>query len=51
MKNKNRPRREKQYKKLKIKKHKPFNPWVYKYFDMTGGNNEPGRDPEREAHK
>jgi hypothetical protein len=38
-------------KSKKPTRHKPFNPWVYKNFDMTGGNNEPGRDPERKAHK
>ena len=40
MKNKNRPKREKQYKKPKIKKHKPFNPWIIKYFDLTGNGIE-----------
>ncbi len=56
MKNKNRPTREKQYKKPKIKKHKPFNPWITKYFDLTGtgiksrsDSNGFGRNPEPEA--
>ena len=35
MKNKNRPRREKQRKRPGTKRVKPFNPWVYRYFDMT----------------
>lgn len=50
MKNKNRPRRTKP-KPKKPTKQKPFNPWVYKYFDMTGGKNGTGTDIERKAHK
>jgi hypothetical protein len=36
MKNKNRPRREKQRKRPGTKRGKPFNPWIAKYFNMTG---------------
>ena len=35
VKNKNRPRREKQRKRPGTRRDKPFNPWVYRYFDMT----------------
>lgn len=36
MKNKNRPRREpKREKRQYTRKVKPFNPWMYRYFDMT----------------
>lgn len=36
MKTKNRPKRMKQKPKpKKPTRHMPFNPWVYKYFDMT----------------
>lgn len=47
VKNKNRPKREKQYKKPKIKKHKPFNPWITKYFDLTGNGIESRDKNER----
>ncbi len=42
MKSKNKPRRQqkKQVKKHIIKKHKPFNPWITKYFDLTGNGIE-----------
>ena len=49
MKNKNRPRRGKP--KTREKPEKPFNSWVVKYFDMTGGKNGTGTDIERKAHK
>ena len=39
--------REKQYKKPKIKKHKPFNPWITKYFDLTGNGIEKRDKNER----
>lgn len=39
--------REKQYKKPKIKKHKPFNPWITKYFDLTGNGIESRDKNER----
>jgi hypothetical protein len=48
VKNKNRPRREKQRKRQSTRKPKPFNPWVYKYFDMTG---ECSDDGERKSRK
>ena len=40
MKNKNRPKRERQYKKPKTRKQKPFNPWIAKYFDLSGNGLE-----------
>ncbi len=42
MKSKDKPRRQKKkrFKKQKIKKHKPFNPWITKYFDLTGNGIE-----------
>lgn len=36
MKNKNRPRREKQRKRPGTKRVMPFNPWIAKYFDLSG---------------
>ena len=52
MKSKNRPKRMKQKRKSKKPtRQKRFNPWVYKYFDMTGEKNELRKDPERKAHK
>jgi hypothetical protein len=48
VKNKNRPRREKQRKRLGTQRDKPFNPWVYKYFKMTG---ECSNDSERKIRK
>jgi hypothetical protein len=37
---KNRPKRERQYKKPKTRKQKPFNPWIAKYFDLLGNGLE-----------
>lgn len=42
MKSKDKPRRQqkKRFKKSRIKKYKPFNPWITKYFDLTGNGIE-----------
>lgn len=48
MKTKNRPRRQAKKRKNEYKKTprgRKFNPWVYKYFDCTGGIND-GRKEE-----
>lgn len=49
MKSKSKPRRQqkKHFKKPKIKKHKPFNPWITKYFDLTGNGIESRDKNER----
>ena len=42
MKTKDKPRRQqkKRFKKPRTKKYKPFNPWITKYFDLTGNGIE-----------
>jgi hypothetical protein len=49
MKSKDKPRRQKKkrFKKQKIKKHKPFNPWITKYFDLMGNSIESRDKNER----
>lgn len=45
MKNKNKPKRQQKKRKQEYKKTprgRKFNPWVYKYFDMTKGDDKDG---------
>jgi hypothetical protein len=46
VKNKNRPRREKQRKLPGTKRVKPFNPWIAKYFDLSGTGIERCKDEQ-----
>lgn len=48
MKTKNRPKRDKR-KPKKPTRHKPFNPWVYKYFDMTSKNTNEKEEDKNEG--
>lgn len=47
MKNKNKPKRQMKKRKNEYKKQtrgRKFNPWIYKYFDMTAGSEKDGDD-------
>lgn len=46
-KNKNRPKRQEKKRKQEYKKAqrgRKFNPWIYKYFDVTGDFKKDGED-------